>query len=107
MNKLTQKQQNIIQIFLINGKMQSSQVHKAIIKNGEDTSLVTIKRTLSGMTKEGILEVSGLGRSTIYDVSSRGRVFADVDSKQYTAIEPDNRYGLRSYNFDLFRKKKP
>ncbi len=103
MNKLTQKQQNIVQIFLIKGKMQSSQVHKEIIKNGEDTSLVTIKRALSEMTKEGILEVSGLGRSTIYDISSRGRVFADIDSKRYTAIEPDNRYGLRRYNFDLLK----
>ena len=103
MNKITQKQQNIVQIFLIKGKMQSSQVHKEIIKNGEDTSLVTTKRALSEMAKEGILEVSGSGRSTIYDISSRGRVFADVDSKQYTAIEPDNRYGLCRYNFDLLK----
>ncbi len=103
MNKLTQKQQNIVQIFLIKGKMQSSQVHKEIIKNNENTSLITTKRALLEMVKEGILEVSGSGRSTIYDVSSRGRVFADIDSKQYTAIEPDNRYGLCRYNFDLLK----
>ena len=103
MNKLTQKQQNIVQIFLVKGKMQSSQVYKEIIKNNENTSLVTIKRALSEMAKEGILEVSGSGRSTIYNITSRGRVFADIDSKQYTAIEPDNRYGLSRYNFNLLK----
>ena len=74
-----------------------------MIKNGEDTSLVTAKRALSEMAKEGVLEISGLGRSTIYNVSSSGRVFADIDSKQYTSIEPDNRYGLHRYNFDLLK----
>ncbi len=103
MNKLTSKQQHILQIFLANGKMQSSQTHKEIIKNGENISLVTTKRALSEMAKEGILEVSGSSRSTTYNISSQGRVFADINPKQYTAIEPDKRFGLRRYNFDLLK----
>ncbi|MFH0739577.1 MAG: Fic family protein [bacterium] len=101
MNKLTQKQQHILQIFIASGKMQSSQAHKEIIKISESTSLVTTKRALSEMAQEGILEISGSGRSTIYDVSAKGRIFADINPKQYIAIEPDKRYGLRHYNFDL------
>jgi len=47
MNKLTSKQQNIPQIFLAKGKMQSSQAHKEIIQGGGDISLITVKRSLS------------------------------------------------------------
>jgi len=102
MDKLTQKQQNILQIFIANGKMQSSQVHKEIVRGGEDVSLVTTKRALSEMAKQGLLEIAGSGRSTIYNISSNGRIFANIDPTKYTAIEPDKRYGLHSYNFNLF-----
>ena len=101
MNKLTQKQQTLVQIFLEKGKMQSSQVHKEILKTGDDISLITAKRALSEMAQEGILKVSGSGRSTIYDVAVNGRLFANINPKQYTTIEPDKRYGLSRYNFDL------
>jgi len=49
----------------------------------------------------GLLLVSGMGRSTHYDISSKGRIFVDVDIKNYTAVEPDFRFGLKYYNFDL------
>jgi len=103
MNKLTLKQQKIIQIFLEKGKMQSSEVHREMVKAGEVISLVTIKRALSEMAEKGILEIVGSGRSTSYALSCRGRIFADVDLKQYVAIEPDKRCGLQQYNFDLLR----
>lgn len=103
MYKLSPKQQEIIGVFLINGKMRSSQVHKEMLGAGDDVSLITVKRALSEMTKEGILEVLGSGRSTIYDLSSRGRIFADIDAKQYVAVEPDKRYGLHHYNFNFFK----
>ncbi len=103
MNKLTSKQQSILQIFLAKGKMQSSRVYREIVQTGEDISLVTVKRALSEMVKEGILEVSGSGRSTSYDIGLRGRVFADINAKQYVSIEPDKRYGQSRYNFDLLR----
>lgn len=104
MIKISQKQQKIISIFLKNGKAQSSEIHKEMASAGEDVSLVTIKRTLSEMTEKGFLTTIGSGRSTSYDLSSRGRLFADIDAKQYVAIEPDKRYGLRQYTFELFKK---
>ncbi len=103
MNKITLKQQKIIQIFLKHGKMQSSEVYKEILRTGEDISLVTIKRALSEMVEEKILEIAGSGRSTNYMLSSKGRVFADTDAKKYVTIEPDKRYGLHQYNFDLLK----
>lgn len=103
MEKLTQREQKIIGIFLVKGKLPSSDVHQEIIKTGEDISLVTIKRILSQMADKNLLSVLGAGRSTVYDLTSKSRVFVEIDAKKYIAIEPDKRYGLHNYNFDLFK----
>lgn len=101
MYKMTQKQQKIVEIFLIKGKMQSSKVHKEMVSAKENVSLITIKRTLSELTEKGILEVTGSGRSTSYNLSIKGRILVEVDAKQYVAVDPDKRYGLHQYSFDL------
>ncbi|HRZ95276.1 MAG TPA: Fic family protein [Candidatus Moranbacteria bacterium] len=101
MQKITTKQQKVIEIFLEKGKMQSSQLHEELKSAGEDVSLVTVKRALSELTEKGFLEVSGSGRSTSYELSIAGRVLADVNAKQYVAVEPDKRYGFNQYNFNL------
>lgn len=102
MLKPTQKQQKIIAIILEKGAMQSSAVHGVMLKMGEGVSLVTIKRALAQMRTQGILLTKGSGRSIAYDVSALGRIFADIDAKKYCAVEPDKRYGIDRYNFDLF-----
>ncbi|MCG2688208.1 hypothetical protein L6250_01045, partial [Candidatus Parcubacteria bacterium] len=102
MNKLSQKQQKIINIILKKGTMQSSGIYSEMLKSGEDISLVTIKRTLSEMTGQGILISAGSGRSTSYNISAVGRIFAEINAKEYCSIEPDKRHGLTCYNFDLF-----
>lgn len=82
--------------------MQSSDIYSAMVELGEDISLVTIKRTLSKMAGEGVLISTGSGRSTSYTISAKGRIFAEIDAKKYCSIDPDKRYGLTRYNFDLF-----
>jgi len=96
------KQQKIIDIILEKGEAQSSIVYEEMVKSGEKMSLVTVKRFLSKMVVVGFLRVIGSGRSTVYTISALGRIFANIDSGKYCAIDPDKRYGLRSYNFDLF-----
>ncbi|MFA5248490.1 MAG: Fic family protein [Patescibacteria group bacterium] len=100
MNKYNQEYQKIINIFLEKGEMQSSEVHQELIKKG-DTSLVTVKRILSKMTDEGILIIIGSGRSTSYEISLVGRIFADIDIKKFSSTDPDKRYGLNTFNFDI------
>jgi len=107
MLKSNSKHQEITGIFLAKEQMQPSEVHKEMAKAGKDISLITIKRALSKMVDEGILTVSGSGRSTNYKISLRGRVFSKINAAQYVAIEPDRRYGLRGYNFDLFKSFPP
>ena len=102
MNQLSQKQQKIIAIILEKGAMHSSDIYSEMVRLGEDISLITIKRALSGMTGEGILISAGSGRSTSYNISVVGRVFAEIGAKKYCSVDPDKRYGLDRYNFDLF-----
>lgn len=66
-----------------------------------DMSLVTVKRALSEMAKSGLLAVQGSGPSTAYSVSAFGRLNANIDARTYCAVEPDKRYGLSRYNFEL------
>ena len=101
MIEITQKQQKILDLFLRDNLLSSSDVHYRLSKEGEKTSLVTIKRELSRMATSGLLTASGRGRSRAYSVSVLGRVLSNVDANAYNAIEPDKRYGLANFNFDL------
>jgi Fic family protein len=97
-----QKQQKIISLLLEAEMLSSSDIYAAIGTLGESVSLVTVKRALSEMVRVGLLLSAGSGRSIKYSVSTLGRIFAEVDARAYCAIEPDKRYGLKRYNFDLF-----
>lgn len=84
--------------------MRSSQVHDALVQSHHDVSLVTVKRLLSIMARAGFVAPSGAGRSTTYTVAVAGRLFLDLDAKQYCAMDPDDRYGLSGFNFDLLKE---
>ncbi len=101
MVEISQKQQQLLKIFLQYGEMSSSAVHEKVTVAGLRTSLVTTKRALSDMAEIGLLAVVGSGRSTQYAITTVGRVFADVNVRQYCAMEPDQRYGLEHFNFQL------
>ena len=100
--EISKKQQDILQIFLRLGVLQSSDVYNELIKHNEDVSLITVKRSLSEMASLGILTVEGAGRSTTYTISTLGRLFIEVNPKGYCSIEPDKRFGLSSYTPGLF-----
>ncbi|MDP3996680.1 MAG: Fic family protein [bacterium] len=54
------------------------------------------------MAGTGLLRPVGKGRSTAYEISVVGRLFAEVDAGSYCASDPDKRFGLSGYNFNLF-----
>lgn len=99
--KINQKQKAVLVIIIEKGFMSSSAVHLALSKIGEEISLVTVKRTLSEMATLKLLKISGSGPSTSYEISELGRILLPIDAKKYCAIEPDKRYGLSRYNFNL------
>ncbi len=98
---LNSKEQKIISILLEKKSLKSSEVHIELDKQGEKVSLVTVKRMLSDLEARGLLVLSGSGRSTSYTVSNVGRMFTDINAKSYSSVDPDKRFGLKSYNFDL------
>ena len=100
--KISQKHLKILLAVLKNRAVSSSFIHAKIMEAGDDISLVTVKRALSDMVKSDLLVVSGSGPSTTYEASVQGRLFAPINAKEYCAIEPDKRFGLNRYNFDLF-----
>lgn len=99
---LNQKEQKIISIILKHKNAQSSDIYEELLKLKESISFVTVKRILSELVKKDVLIVSGSGRSTSYSVGINGRVFFDVNAHEYCSIDPDKRYGLKQYNFELF-----
>ena len=102
MTDLSQKEKKILAIFLQKKELQSSATHEEMLRQGEDMSLVTVKRALSGLVKKGMLVAKGSGRSVSYELTAPGRVFAEINASEYIAIDPDKRYGLHGYNFGLF-----
>ncbi|HEY4527140.1 MAG TPA: hypothetical protein VJK53_04850 [Candidatus Paceibacterota bacterium] len=102
MPKINAKQQKILSILLRERGISSSAVFQELREAGEAPALVTIKRTLSEMAARGLLKVTGAGPSTSYEISALGRVAVNVNAKAYCVIEPDRRYGLNSFNFELF-----
>lgn len=106
-NQISKNQPRFLGIFLAAEELSSSEFHQEASRRDLGISLVTVKRELAALARAGLLTASGAGRSRVYRLSAWGRVMTEVDAKKYTAIEPDKRYGLRSYNFDLFAAVRP
>lgn len=102
-NKVNQKYQITLEQFLKNVSLQSSDVFNILKDLGENRSLVSIKRDLSEMASLGLVSVIGAGRSTAYQITVLGRLLCDIDIDKYIEIEPDKRYGMSGYNFDLIK----
>src|SRR3990167_1753567 len=104
MINISSKQQKILVLFLSGNPLRSSQVHKTLEKLIEGFSLVTVKRELSKMATMGVIDIEGAGRSRAYRINIVGRIFADINAREYCLIEPDQRHGLDKFNFELFPK---
>lgn len=98
---LSTRQKKIVTLFLKNQTLSSSDVLKKISETEDSISLVTIKRSLSDLATYGVLTIAGAGRSTVYSISAEGRMTADINAEKYCSMDPDRRYGLKSYNFEL------
>ena len=101
MIKISQKQEKILFLFLQYGHLRSSQLHDQLSKAGMEMSLVTVKRELSRLSSVALITALGKGRARVYEISPLGRLFVQVDAAAYCAIDPDKRFGLGRFNFDL------
>ncbi|MEK7586325.1 MAG: Fic family protein [Patescibacteria group bacterium] len=102
MIEITPNQQEILWLFMQKDSSSSSVIHSELVEQEKNLSLVTVKRELSALKLLGLLEIHGAGRAVEYSINTYGRLLTKVDAKAYSAIEPDKRHGLKSYNFSLF-----
>ena len=102
MDNISKRKQTILQIFLKGEELSSSVVFGELEKIGDKVSQVTVKRALSEMTEAHLLHVSGAGPGTTYTITVTGRACADVRAEEYCKIEPDKRFGMSRFNFELF-----
>jgi Fic family protein len=98
----TKRHQQILELFLGGQALSSSAVNAALTLKGEKLSLVTVKRSLSEMSVSGILVKKGIGPSTVYEISTTGRLQSSIDPRAYCAAEPDKRIGMEQFNFPIF-----
>lgn len=101
MHPLDARRQQVLLLILQQGSMRSSEMHQALKRRHHDIALVTVKRWLAAMAKEGFLSTQGAGRAVTYAPATKGRLFLDIDASAYCSIEPDRRYGMRFFNHDL------
>ena len=99
--EIKQEQQEVLSFFLKYGRLSSSEFHQKLLEAKADISLVTVKRQLADLANAGLITALGRGRSRAYVISPLGRIFINVDPLTYCSAEPDKRYGLESFNFDL------
>jgi Fic family protein len=97
-------QNQIISYFLRQQTGKSSEVIDFLREQDTDVADITIKRALSALAKDGQLRIEGQGPATRYHLTARGRLTTDIDAAEYCAIEPDQRYGQNSFNFELFEQ---
>ncbi len=102
MQEIAKNQQIILNIFLKNEALSSSEVHAELSKLGHEISLISVKRELADIKEMNFLKVSGAGRSVKYSISAQGRLFVFINAKEYCDTEPDKRFGMKSFNFGLF-----
>lgn len=103
MLNITEKHQKILLILIKKAGLSSSQIYQEFLYLGEKTSLVTVKRYLYQLLEANFLTIFGNSRSRTYSISVLGRVLFKIDAKAYCSVDPDNRYGLKAYNFDLLK----
>ena len=99
--KIGQKQQKILGLLLKYDSLSSSRAREHLLESGESVSLVTVKRDLSQMAAAGLMDAVGKGRARAYRITALGRIFSKIEASAYCALEPDVRYGLDRFNFDL------
>ena len=80
--------------------MSSSQIHERL--GSDSVSLVTVKRALTLLTKDGMLDRQGKGRSIAYSLSRKGVWVKPFRPESYLEKDPDARKGKKSFSFGIF-----
>jgi hypothetical protein len=99
---LNERQQEILRFCIFSQKpVSSSDILGGI---SSDSSLVTIKRDVSELSRYKYITKEGAGAGTKYTISTLGRINTIIDIHRYSEIETDKRFTNNYFNFDLFNE---
>lgn len=102
---LTPRQQVILFNFRAGNSYSSQEVTEILsVDSVQTVSQVTVKRDLAQLLRLGFLRATGKGRSVRYLLTASGQVIAPFDAHQYCQIDPDNRQGQATFDFEIFEK---
>lgn len=81
--------------------MSSSEI---AARSTNNQSLVTVKRQLASLTKQGYIEQSGAGRSIKYTLTKKGWLLKPIELAPYLKIDPDERMPHPHFKKRVFEK---
>jgi Fic family protein len=99
MNKLTERQQKILEYV----RKNSRATNREVVVFLRDVSRATIVRDLNILLEKGIIEKEGKGRNVYYSENNLSPLLKYFDAEEYFTKGPDERIGVRErFNFEIF-----
>lgn len=94
------KSYDIINFIRNNPLCSSKEVHEGLM---DEIAYATVKRAITKLSSEGLIEVVGQGRGTKYKLSPSYQVLYPINTDVYFEKEIDERSIRSDYNIDLIR----
>ncbi len=102
-NQFSKKRESLIMTFVENnGLVSIAQIFEHLKEELDEVTRITISRDLEKMTKAGLLQREGAGRSTRYKMSAQYSSIKKIDVEEYFSIDLDQRKIIEKFNFDIF-----
>jgi len=88
----------LLEFICLNPLVSSKEIHEKALSN---VGYSTVKRLISKLIKEKLIEQQGKGKASRYQISPSYTLFAPIDIDEYFSREIDERKINESYNFAL------
>lgn len=95
------KENQVLSFIKNNPKFSSKEIFEGL---NSEFSYPTIKRILTKLVENKLVEVSGQGKATKYTISKTYNLFYTIDIDDYFKLEIDDRKIVSNYNFSLIRE---
>ena len=95
------KENQVLNFIKNNPKFSSKEIFEGL---NSEFSYPTIKRILTKLVENKLVEVSGQGKATKYTISKTYNLFYTIDIDDYFKLEIDDRKIVSNYNFSLIRE---
>ncbi|MCK5906710.1 MAG: Fic family protein [Flavobacteriales bacterium] len=88
----------VLEYIKVNPYSSSSKIHKEL---NLGVTLISIKRLLSKLVDENLLDKEGRGRATKYIIGNKHKLFRTIDIESYFEEDADDRVIIEHFNINL------